>query len=64
MLGRPEVVLSGQAGMVLAGAKSSFDRCRPLFDAIARRVFEGGPDPVPQLHRRRGHAFVSLRSAF
>src|SRR5215471_10837283 len=36
MLGRPEVVSSGQAGMVLAGTKSSLDRCRPLFEAIAQ----------------------------
>ncbi|HXX52074.1 MAG TPA: NAD(P)-binding domain-containing protein, partial [Xanthobacteraceae bacterium] len=46
MLGRPEVVLSGQAGMVLAGADKSLDRCRPLFDAIARRTFAAGRDPV------------------
>jgi 3-hydroxyisobutyrate dehydrogenase-like beta-hydroxyacid dehydrogenase len=46
MLGRPEVVLSGQAGMVLAGEKRSLDRCRPLFAAIARRTFEAGADPV------------------
>src|SRR5262249_10249701 len=28
MLGRPDVVASGQAGMVLAGVKASVDRCR------------------------------------
>ena len=39
MLGRPEVVLSGQAGMVLAGEKASLERCRSLFAAIARRTF-------------------------
>jgi 3-hydroxyisobutyrate dehydrogenase-like beta-hydroxyacid dehydrogenase len=46
MLGRPEVVLSGQAGMVLAGDKGSLDHCRPFFAAIARRTFEAGGDPV------------------
>src|ERR1700681_3172723 len=30
MLGRPELVASGQAGMVLGGAKDVLDRCRPL----------------------------------
>jgi 3-hydroxyisobutyrate dehydrogenase-like beta-hydroxyacid dehydrogenase len=45
MLGRPEVVLAGQAGMVLAGASAGLDRCRSLFEAIARRTFEGGSDP-------------------
>jgi hypothetical protein len=46
MLGRPEVVASGQAGMVLGGPPESIERCRPLFDAIARRTFEAGPDPA------------------
>ena len=46
MLGRPEVVASAQAGMVLGGDKASVDRCRPLFAAIARRTFEAGADPV------------------
>ena len=43
MLGRPEVVASGQAGMLLGGPKDSLDRCRPLFEAIARRCYEAGP---------------------
>src|SRR5271165_5697174 len=34
MLGRPEVVASAQAGMVLGGTKASLDSCRPLIDAI------------------------------
>jgi 3-hydroxyisobutyrate dehydrogenase-like beta-hydroxyacid dehydrogenase len=58
MLGRPEVVLSGQAGMVLAGAKPSLDRCRPLFAAIARRTFEGGPDPVAAAAIKIANNFV------
>jgi 3-hydroxyisobutyrate dehydrogenase-like beta-hydroxyacid dehydrogenase len=58
MLGRPEVVLSGQAGMVLAGAKASVDRCRPLFDAIARRTFEGGSDPVAAAAIKIANNFV------
>ena len=58
MLGRPEVVASGQAGMVLAGAKASVDRCRPLFDAIARRTFEGGSDPVAAAAIKIANNFV------
>jgi 3-hydroxyisobutyrate dehydrogenase-like beta-hydroxyacid dehydrogenase len=46
MLGRPEMVSAGQAGMVLAGAAAGLDRCRPLFEVIARRTFECGSDPV------------------
>ena len=45
MLGRPEVVVSGQAGIVIGGPKASLDRCRPLFEALSRRIFEAGADP-------------------
>ncbi len=45
MLGRPEVVASGQAGIVIGGPKASLDRCRPLFEALSRRIFEAGADP-------------------
>jgi len=58
MLGRPEVVLLGQAGMVLAGAKESLDRCRPLFDAIARRTFAAGCDPVAAAAIKIANNFV------
>ncbi len=58
MLGRPEVVLSGQAGMVLAGADKSLDRCRPLFDAIARRTFAAGRDPVAAAAIKIANNFV------
>jgi 3-hydroxyisobutyrate dehydrogenase-like beta-hydroxyacid dehydrogenase len=58
MLGRPEVVASGQAGMVLGGAKASVDRCRPLFEAIARRTFEAGPDPAAAAAIKIANNFV------
>jgi 3-hydroxyisobutyrate dehydrogenase-like beta-hydroxyacid dehydrogenase len=58
MLGRPEMVLSGQAGMVLAGAPASLERCRPLFAAIARRTFEGGVDPVAAAAIKIANNFV------
>jgi 3-hydroxyisobutyrate dehydrogenase-like beta-hydroxyacid dehydrogenase len=45
MVGRPEAVTSGQAGIVAAGAPSAIAKCKPLFDAIGRRTFEGGADP-------------------
>ena len=45
MLGRPEVVAAGQAGMVLGGSKDGIERCRPLFAALAARIVEGG-DPT------------------
>src|SRR6201996_8609993 len=58
MLGRPEVVNSGQAGMVLGGDKASVDRCRPLFTAIARRTFEAGTDPVAAAALKIANNFV------
>jgi 3-hydroxyisobutyrate dehydrogenase-like beta-hydroxyacid dehydrogenase len=45
LLGRPEMVASGQAGMVIAGPAEVLRRCAPLFAAIARRSFEAGADP-------------------
>jgi len=45
MLGRPELVASGQAGIVISGPPEALTRCRRLFDAIGRRSFEAGADP-------------------
>jgi 3-hydroxyisobutyrate dehydrogenase-like beta-hydroxyacid dehydrogenase len=45
MLGRPEMVASGQAGMVISGPAEALSRCAPLFAAIGRRSFEAGTDP-------------------
>jgi 3-hydroxyisobutyrate dehydrogenase-like beta-hydroxyacid dehydrogenase len=45
MLGRPEIVASGQAGIVVGGPSGAVERCRPLFEAIGRRSFEAGDDP-------------------
>jgi 3-hydroxyisobutyrate dehydrogenase-like beta-hydroxyacid dehydrogenase len=58
MLGRPEVVASGQAGMVLGGDPASLERCRPLFTAIARRCFEAGADPIAAAAIKIANNFV------
>ena len=58
MLGRPDVVASGQAGMVLGGPQASLDRCRPLFAAIARRTFEAGVDPAAAAAIKIANNFV------
>jgi 3-hydroxyisobutyrate dehydrogenase-like beta-hydroxyacid dehydrogenase len=58
MLGRPDVVASGQAGMVLGGPRQSVDRCRPLFEAIARRAFEAGSDPAAAAAIKIANNFV------
>jgi 3-hydroxyisobutyrate dehydrogenase-like beta-hydroxyacid dehydrogenase len=46
MLGRPEVVAAGNAGILVGGPPPSVERFRPLFSAIAPRVIEAGADPV------------------
>jgi 3-hydroxyisobutyrate dehydrogenase-like beta-hydroxyacid dehydrogenase len=58
MLGRPEVVSSGQAGIVIAGPAESLAKCRPLFEAIGRRVFEGGSDPAAAAAIKIANNFV------
>jgi 3-hydroxyisobutyrate dehydrogenase-like beta-hydroxyacid dehydrogenase len=45
MLGRPELVSSGQAGIVASGPAEALAKCKPAFDAIGRRTFEAGADP-------------------
>ena len=58
MLGRPELVSSGQAGMLVSGLKDAVDRCRPLFDTIPRRTFEAGADPVAAAAIKIANNFV------
>ena len=45
ILGRPEMVESGQANVVISGPVDVLKRCAPLFAAICRRSFEAGSDP-------------------
>ncbi|HML08879.1 MAG TPA: NAD(P)-dependent oxidoreductase [Xanthobacteraceae bacterium] len=58
VLGRPEVVTAGQAGMVVGGAKPSVEHCRPLFAAIARRSFEAGAEPAAAAAIKLANNFV------
>ena len=58
MLGRPEAVSSGQAGMVVGGPAETLARCRPLFDAIARRAFDAGADPAAAAAIKIANNFV------
>jgi 3-hydroxyisobutyrate dehydrogenase-like beta-hydroxyacid dehydrogenase len=45
VLGRPEAAAAGELGVVVAGEAHAVQRCRPLIDAAARRVFEAGDKP-------------------
>ncbi len=46
MLGRPEVVAAGNAGIVVGGPPDAVARCQPLFTAIAPRVIDAGAEPA------------------
>jgi 3-hydroxyisobutyrate dehydrogenase-like beta-hydroxyacid dehydrogenase len=58
MLGRPEIVAAGQAGMVIAGPADSLALCKPLFNAISRHAFEAGSDPVAATAIKIANNFV------
>ena len=45
MLGRPDVVAAGNAGIVVGGPPDDVGRLRPLFSAIAPRVVDAGAEP-------------------
>src|SRR3954447_18316664 len=45
MMGRPELVSSGTAGVFASGPADAMAKCKPLFDALGRKTFEGGADP-------------------
>lgn len=45
VLGRPEAVTAGRLGVLVAGDAAAVERCRPLLQALGRRVFEAGRDP-------------------
>ena len=46
VLGRPDAAAAGQLGIVAAGDPAALARCRPLFEAIGKRIFEAGSEPV------------------
>jgi 3-hydroxyisobutyrate dehydrogenase-like beta-hydroxyacid dehydrogenase len=58
MMGRPELVSSGTAGVFASGPTEALAKCKPLFDAIARRVFEGGADPEAATAMKIANNFV------
>lgn len=45
VLGRPEAVVAGRLAVLVAGDATATTRCRPLLEALGRRVFDLGADP-------------------
>lgn len=45
VLGRPDVAAAGQLGIIIGGPAAAAERCKPVIDAVARRVFTAGDRP-------------------
>jgi 3-hydroxyisobutyrate dehydrogenase-like beta-hydroxyacid dehydrogenase len=58
MMGRPELVSAGTAGVFASGAADAMARCRPLFGALGRKTFEGGADPEAATAMKIANNFV------
>jgi 3-hydroxyisobutyrate dehydrogenase-like beta-hydroxyacid dehydrogenase len=58
MMGRPELVSSGAAGVFASGPAAAIAKCKPLFEAMARRTFEGGADPEAATAMKIANNFV------
>src|SRR6266404_3546617 len=58
MMGRPELVSSGTAGVFASGPAGALAKCKPLFDAIGRRTFEAGADPEAATALKIANNFV------
>jgi 3-hydroxyisobutyrate dehydrogenase-like beta-hydroxyacid dehydrogenase len=58
MMGRPELVSSGTAGVFTSGPAGAMAQCKPLFEAMARRTFEGGADPEAATAMKIANNFV------
>jgi catechol 2,3-dioxygenase-like lactoylglutathione lyase family enzyme len=46
VLGRPEVAAAGKLGILAAGPPAAVAQCTPLFEAVGRRTFDAGADPL------------------
>jgi 3-hydroxyisobutyrate dehydrogenase-like beta-hydroxyacid dehydrogenase len=58
MMGRPELVTAGTAGVFASGPAEAMARCKPLFDALGRKTFEGGADPEAATAMKIANNFV------
>jgi 3-hydroxyisobutyrate dehydrogenase-like beta-hydroxyacid dehydrogenase len=58
MMGRPELVSAGTAGVFASGPETAMAKCRPLFEALGRKTFEGGADPEAATAMKIANNFV------
>jgi 3-hydroxyisobutyrate dehydrogenase-like beta-hydroxyacid dehydrogenase len=45
VFGRPQAAAKGELDIIAAGPGAALERCRPVFKALSRQVFELGADP-------------------
>ena len=58
MMGRPELVTAGTAGVFASGSAAAMAKCKPLFDALGRKTFAGGDDPEAATAMKIANNFV------
>jgi 3-hydroxyisobutyrate dehydrogenase-like beta-hydroxyacid dehydrogenase len=58
MMGRPELVTAGTAGVFASGPAAAMAKCKPLFEALGRKTFEGGDDPEAATAMKIANNFV------
>jgi hypothetical protein len=58
MMGRPELVTAGTAGVFASGPADAMARCKPLFEVLGRKTFEGGADPEAATAMKIANNFV------
>lgn len=58
VLGRPDAAAEGRLGVVPGGPADAVERCRPLFEAFARRIFDAGEDPASAASIKLANNFV------
>ena len=58
MMGRPELVTAGTAGVFASGPADAMAKCKPLFDALGRKTFAGGNDPEAATAMKIANNFV------
>jgi 3-hydroxyisobutyrate dehydrogenase-like beta-hydroxyacid dehydrogenase len=58
MMGRPELVTAGTAGVFASGSAAAMAKCKPLFEALGRKTFEGGEDPEAATAMKIANNFV------
>lgn len=58
VLGRPPAAEAGQLGIIAAGDQAAIARCAPLFEAMGRRTYNVGADPIAAAAAKIANNFV------